>query len=302
MKQEASQLQREVVHQGKNISHIDLTRNYRNDEEIINIAKNVRRGVPISELLSLSLPVNFIPAKDEKEAINACIWVVANLVNKGVAQNEFMVLSPTRTKAAGTEVLNNEIRKALGISSRIPGTKFFINDVIVARRNDYKEIDLKSKYVPPRLRKMRTDRKDVYNGTRGIITGYENGLVNVTYIHPYDGNCTYNPAELDYYIEPAFALTVHKAQGDQAKHVILVLTTGQYNRSLIYTGITRCFKKGKLTIIADQGFIENPAYAQEDWMDMSLKELDDQLLPAERCLSQLYWKIIDNLGIEYREI
>lgn len=162
--------------------------------------------------------------------------------------------------------------------------------------NDLRDISVTG--MLSRMKKLRTDRGDVYNGSRGYIADYKNDLVKVVYNYPHQ-ECTYRPEELDYYLELAYTLTIHKAQGIQAKHVVLVLMAGQWNRALIYTGITRCLPGGTLTIIADPGFIDIPAYVKEDWMDTSTEKTVGQLLPAGKCLSKFFWKVGDGLSMKY---
>lgn len=56
------------------------------------------------------------------------------------------------------------------------------------------------------------------------------------------------------YIDYAYALTVHKSQGSEYDHVVLVLSESQMLvREVLYTGVTRA--KKKLTIISDESSI-----------------------------------------------
>ncbi len=58
-------------------------------------------------------------------------------------------------------------------------------------------------------------------------------------------------------LEPAYALTVHKAQGSEYRAVILSATQGAPQllvRSVLYTAMTRA--RELLIIVGDQGVIE----------------------------------------------
>ena len=48
-----------------------------------------------------------------------------------------------------------------------------------------------------------------------------------------------HPAQLAGAVEPALALTVHKAQGSEAERVVVLLPAGQSDRRLLYTALTR---------------------------------------------------------------
>jgi len=55
-------------------------------------------------------------------------------------------------------------------------------------------------------------------------------------------------------VETAFAMTVHKSQGSEFAHVVLVLPPDNatvLTRELVYTGITRA--KAALTLVAKDG-------------------------------------------------
>lgn len=86
---------------------------------------------------------------------------------------------------------------------------------------------------------------DVYNGMRGRIEKRDGELVQVRY-KSVDGAevlIPYAVRELSYYVEPAYAMTVHKAQGAEADCVILVNPEKhKISRNLLYTAVTRARK------------------------------------------------------------
>lgn len=84
----------------------------------------------------------------------------------------------------------------------------------------------------------------------------------------------YYVEELSYFLEPAYATTVHKAQGGRAANVVFVFTTNLSNRSLLYTALTRCgSNEGTVTIITTEQFKEAP-YTSPDWAKKVLEEED----------------------------
>jgi exodeoxyribonuclease V alpha subunit len=59
-------------------------------------------------------------------------------------------------------------------------------------------------------------------------------------------------------VQTAFAMTVHKSQGSEFAHTVLVLPPGAgelLSRELVYTGITRA--RSRFTLVeAEQGLLE----------------------------------------------
>jgi exodeoxyribonuclease V alpha subunit len=58
-------------------------------------------------------------------------------------------------------------------------------------------------------------------------------------------------------VETAFAMTVHKSQGSEFEHALLVLpaaTGGVVGRELVYTGITRARQRFTLAEAVDGAF------------------------------------------------
>jgi len=63
-----------------------------------------------------------------------------------------------------------------------------------------------------------------------------------------------HPAQLAGAAEPALALTVHKAQGSEARQVIVLLPPGRSDHRLLYTALTRA---------SDQALLITPVIRQE---------------------------------------
>lgn len=95
--------------------------------------------------------------------------------------------------------------------------------------------------------------KDVFNGDQGtVVSGRDDGGCVVEF----DGReIVYETREMTE-LTLAYAMTIHKAQGSEAKAVIQVLSTSHYimlSRSLLYTGVTRarerCVLIGELAAV-----------------------------------------------------
>ena len=140
--------------------------------------------------------------------------------------NEIQVLTPMNRGAIGTHRLNRELQQALNPQAQAlerGGIAYHLNDKVMQLRNNYD--------------------KDVFNGDLGRIRKIdpENQEVGVEV----DGRMvTYDFAELDELI-PAYAVTVHKAQGSEYPAVVFPLLTQHYvmlQRNLLYTAMTRARK------------------------------------------------------------
>jgi exodeoxyribonuclease V alpha subunit len=131
--------------------------------------------------------------------------------------------------AAGTLNLNRVLQEALnpgrpGISAG--GTVFSLYDKVMQIRNNYD--------------------KQVFNGDMGQISSMdrETGQIDIDF----DGRqVSYEFAELDEVV-PAYAVSVHKAQGSEFPAVVIPLLTQHYmmlQRNLVYTAVTR----GKVLVV-----------------------------------------------------
>ena len=125
----------------------------------------------------------------------------------------------------GTRMLNLELQAALNSDesrSAIArfGWSYRVGDKVMQTANDYD--------------------KDVFNGDIGFIQTVDLDAQEV--VIDFDGRAvTYDFGELDE-VSPAYATTIHKAQGSEYPAVVIPLTTQHYlmlRRNLVYTGITR---------------------------------------------------------------
>ena len=142
------------------------------------------------------------------------------------AFNEFSVLCALREGPFGVKQLNVYIEKALGFTS----TPWYVGRPVMVTRNDY--------------------ALELMNGDVGICLPGPDGVLRVAF-PSLGGNVRWIvPSRLDS-VETVFAMTVHKSQGSEFKHVLLVIPTHDspvLTRELVYTGLTRA--KQSLTIWA----------------------------------------------------
>jgi len=137
--------------------------------------------------------------------------------------SEIQVISPMHRGAAGAENLNMLLQQSVnpaGRALRRSGTVYRVNDKVMQIRNNYE--------------------KDVFNGDIGRVVSVdeEEGELVVRFD---DQTVPYQTADLEE-LAPAYAITVHKSQGNEYPAVILPVLTQHYlllQRNLLYTAVTR---------------------------------------------------------------
>lgn len=140
--------------------------------------------------------------------------------------NEFSVLCAVREGPFGVTQLNAHIEKALGFTA----SAWYAGRPVMVTRNDY--------------------ALELMNGDVGICLPGPDGVLRVAF-PSLGGNVRWIvPARLDS-VETVFAMTVHKSQGSEFHHVLLVVPVHDspvLTRELVYTGLTRA--KENLTLWA----------------------------------------------------
>ncbi len=136
---------------------------------------------------------------------------------------EARVLTPMHKGVCGSENLNRELQAALnptGPTMQRYGRTYRVGDRVMQIRNNYD--------------------KDVFNGDLGRIKNLD--LVEQEFTVEFDGReVRYEFTDLDELV-PAYAISVHKSQGNEYPAVIVPLLTQHYvllQRNLLYTAITR---------------------------------------------------------------
>ena len=140
--------------------------------------------------------------------------------------NEFSVLCAVREGPFGVTQLNAHIEKALGFTA----SAWYVGRPVMVTRNDY--------------------ALELMNGDVGICLPGPDGVLRVAF-PSLGGNVRWIvPSRLDA-VETVFAMTVHKSQGSEFHHVLLVVPAHDspvLTRELVYTGLTRA--KENLTLWA----------------------------------------------------
>ena len=267
---------------GRGFPHLPVTvlsRVYRQGQgdPVLENAWRILGAAPESPAVFEEVPGRFeiIPAGQPGEVAEKAKEVVKKLLGQEIAFEDILVLVPRHDGLVGTVRLNEHVRRIVNPEGKpIEGTSFRIGDHVIAIQNDYQDED-----NPNRL------RDTVYNGTRGIIETVgeteENPLIGVLFAGK-EKLDYYRPEEIDRYLAPAYALTVHKAQGCQARAVVLACepNSSMLNKPLLYTAVTRC-RNGSVYLIGPK----------EMWENACLKMPDIRY-------SKFAWRLRDELGWE----
>ncbi|NCE65272.1 ATP-dependent RecD-like DNA helicase [Pseudoflavonifractor sp. 524-17] len=217
---------------------------------IVRNAHSVNRGeLPV--LRNGESDFFFLRRKDPAQAANTIVELIQTRLpkNMGIPAEQIQVLSPTRKNIAGTAALNRAIQEAVnpaqpGLGERRFGEYLFrAGDRVMQVRNNY---DLMW-----RSEDSLTSGMGVFNGDIGRITKIDNRDEVITV--NFDGRIVeYSPDMLGE-LEPAYAVTVHKAQGSEYRAVILAVCRGApmlLTRGVLYTAITRA--RQLLILVGDE--------------------------------------------------
>ena len=186
----------------------------------------------------------FFLKRDTDAAIAECVRdLVVNRLPRSYGESvtdKIQVITPSRKGDAGTEALNELLRRALNPPSEDKkefvhrGTVFRVGDRIMQTKNDYSV-----EWTDP----FENTGFGVFNGDVGSL--YSIDAENAEAVVSFDERtCKYELSSFDE-VDHAYAITVHKSQGSEYPIVVIPV----YNcppmlktRNLLYTAITRASK------------------------------------------------------------
>ena len=151
------------------------------------------------------------------------------------------VLAPSRKGECGVNNLNLRLQEVLNPPSPDKPqflwgeTLFRLGDKVIQTRNDYR--------LPWRRRTAAGEEEGagVFNGDVGFVIALDPEDHMLTVLFDEDREVTYESGDLDD-LEPAYCLSVHKAQGSEFPVVVMPVTPGPpmlLTRNLLYTALTR---------------------------------------------------------------
>ena len=165
---------------------------------------------------------------------------------------DIQVLCPGRKGELGTVELNTHLREAINPPAKdkpevkVNGALFRLGDMVMQIKNDYQL---------PWTKEDDTSGQGVFNGDMGVITRIDRagGAIEVRID---DKDVLYDLEHAASELEPAYAATVHKSQGNEFTAVVMPVlrVPGQLcYRNLLYTGVTR--DKQLLILVGQQGVV-----------------------------------------------
>jgi exodeoxyribonuclease V alpha subunit len=135
---------------------------------------------------------------------------------------DVQVLAPMHKGPLGIDALNTELRARLNPDGApIAGTPLRVGDKVMQTRNSYEH--------------------DLFNGERGVLVHHDPDRDRVLFAGEDGRRVTLPVAAVDT-LRLAYAATVHKAQGSQARAVVVPVFRGHHimlTRNLVYTAVTR---------------------------------------------------------------
>jgi exodeoxyribonuclease V alpha subunit len=141
---------------------------------------------------------------------------------------DLQLLCASRSGQLGIAGWNRTVNQWIGTSSR---KQWFIGRPILITKNDHSN--------------------HLYNGDVGVVCSDKDGGVRVVF-DGIDGPREFPTVRLPE-VETVHALTIHKSQGSEYKHAVVVLPNGRsrlLTRELLYTGVSRA--REQLTIVASE--------------------------------------------------
>ena len=218
---------------------VSLTEIFRQAREsaIVMNAHGVDRGL-VPDLKNTGKDFFYLCRRDAARTVDTIVELCQTRLpkNMGIPPEQIQVLSPTRKRGAGTATLNRALQEALNPPAGDKGERAF--GPYIFREGD-RVMQVKNNY-DLFWEDPSTGAKDlgVFNGDIGTVLEVDAGGVTVSF----DGRLVSYPPEMLGELEPAYAVTVHKAQGSEYRAVILALSDvppSLLARGVLYTAITR---------------------------------------------------------------
>ena len=200
---------------------VSLTEIFRQAREsaIVMNAHGVNRGT-VPELKNKSKDFFYLGRRDAARTVDTIVELCKTRLpqNMGIPPEQIQVLTPTRKRGAGTAALNRALQEALNPAEEGRGERAF--GPYIFREGD-RVMQVKNNY-DLFWEEPDTGEKDLggFNGDIGTILEVDAGGITVSF----DGRLVAYPPELLGELEPAYAVTVHKAQGSEYRAVILALS------------------------------------------------------------------------------
>ena len=182
----------------------------------------------------------FLPYKDPETIASTVVDLYTERLPASYGYSpltDIQVLSPGRKGELGTMELNRRLQNAVNPAS--PSKQEIVIDGCLLREGD-KVMQTKNNYNLPWTKLDGTSGEGVFNGDVGILLEVDKRMGSLT-VQIDDKLVVYGKESAEE-LELAYAMTVHKSQGNEFQAVIIPMYPGPsqlYYRNLLYTAITR---------------------------------------------------------------
>lgn len=205
------------------------------ESNIISNAHMVNRGI-IPDFLQNKGDFFFLPRENSQDTLATIVDLCKRRLPEKmkIPPEQIQVLSPTRRHGTGTASLNKALQDALNPASQDKNERnygdwlFREGDRVMQVKNNYDII----------WKDGNKRGTGVFNGDIGEVEKVASDVVTVVF----DGKVVQYTTDLLNQLEPAYAITVHKAQGSEYHAVIFAAFDGApmlLTRGVLYTAITR---------------------------------------------------------------
>ena len=212
-----------VVQSGDADQVIDLLRSHRNSEGVVSWID------PSSKAQEDSDAFENVGLEVKRHALKVVELAGSSQYEKALETlGQLQLLCASRVGQLGIAGWNRTVNKWIGTATR---KQWFVGRPVLITKNDH--------------------GNNLYNGDVGVVCSDKNGEVRVVFdglVAPREFPTVRLPE-----VETVHALTIHKSQGSEYQHAIVVLPTGRsrlLTRELLYTGVSRA--REQLTIVASE--------------------------------------------------
>ena len=202
---------------------IDLLKSHRNSEGVVSwIDPSSKAQEDLDAFENVGLEV-------KRHALKVVELAGSSQYEKALETlGQLQLLCASRVGRLGIAGWNRTVNKWIGTATR---KQWFVGRPVLITKNDH--------------------GNNLYNGDVGVVCSDKNGEVRVVF-DGLGGPREFPTVRLPE-VETVHALTIHKSQGSEYQHAIVVLPTGRsrlLTRELLYTGVSRA--REQLTIVASE--------------------------------------------------
>lgn len=300
------------------IPNIKLTKVFRYGQGGLSaVAKDIYDKKLYTTQLNPDKLINTLGANKDYTLIKAdgtpeqIVDVYVEKINKGIKPIDIAVITPWNVKELGTYNLNNMIQSAINPSkaNERSVTRQYNKVTITFRKGDI-VMNTKNNYSVPTYEGYKEMLDEGNNDTTLItktIAVFNGDIGKVLEIDQFNNiiiQFNEDMVVFDYSLAQNLVLgycgTIHKYQGSQCPHIILLTETcheKSYNNNLLYTGVSRASKE--VTHIADIGLVNR--CIPIDGNENRQTQLKDLLLEGYKKISERYNSVTDSTDVSDTE-